>query len=90
MEPNKWTAEEFARACESLATTIRVRAASREIRPDARFYLFEWYRVIKDELARERGPARLEGADRARLRDRASNQCVARVAGVRKCAGGAS
>lgn len=88
MRPSVWTAEEFARECEEFATTIRGRAASREIRPDARFHLFEWYRVLKDELATERGLARREGADPALLTVVNNDQCVARVAGIRKCAGG--
>ncbi len=90
MRPSLWTAEEFARECEAFATTIRRRAASREIQPNARFHLFEWYRVLKDELATDRGLARLAGADPALLRVRKNDQCVARVAGVRKCVGGAT
>lgn len=89
MGSKMWTAEEFARECERFAMSIRRRAASREIRPNARFHLFEWYRVLKDELAPERGPARLEGAGLAPLSGRANDPCVARVAGIRKCVGGA-
>ena len=83
-----WNAEEFAQACESVAASIRARSARREIAPYARFYLCEWYTVLKDALCAEQGLARREGASPCFQRAERNNPSVAGFAGIRKCAGG--
>jgi hypothetical protein len=83
-----WNAEEFAQACESVAASIRARSVSREIVPCARFYLCEWYAILKDVLCTEQGLAHREGASPLPKRAERNNQSVAGLAGVHKCSGG--